>query len=145
MATESDHIALANKNHAVLMHLLADVDKFPEWVSVAAFYKAVQIVEAVFVHKHDRCGHGHQQRLSRLKSYGYKELYKHYRALWSASSVARYLYDTASHKAYSSFTDYLPADRVEKGIVKRRLHGVECEAVGLLSQKGKAALKRLPF
>jgi hypothetical protein len=49
MATEADHIALANKNHDVLLHLLNDVERFPEWVAVAAFYKAVQIVEAVFV------------------------------------------------------------------------------------------------
>ena len=62
MATEADHIALANKNHDVLLYLMKDVRRFPEWVSVAAFYKAVQIVEAVFVHRHGRCCHGHCRR-----------------------------------------------------------------------------------
>ena len=38
MASEADHIALANKNHDVLMHLLNGVDRFPEWVTIAAFY-----------------------------------------------------------------------------------------------------------
>ena len=54
MATEADHIALANKNHEVLLYLLKDAARFPEWITVAAFYKAVQIVEAVFVHKYGR-------------------------------------------------------------------------------------------
>ena len=144
MATELDHIALANKNHAVLLHLLPDVETFPEWVTVAAFYKAVQIIEAVFIHKHGRCCHGHQKRLDSLKAHGYKQLHKHYRVLWSASSIARYLYDSVSNRPYSSFTDYLPANRVEKAIVKRRLRGIECEAVGLLSDDGKKMLERLP-
>jgi len=144
MATESDHIALANRNHAVLMHLLPDVETFPEWVTIVAFYKAVQIVEAVFMHNHGRCCHGHQQRLHRLKAYGYKQLHRHYRVLWSASSIARYLHDTVSNTPYSSFTDYLAPDRVTKAIVKRRLHGIECEAVSLLSEQGKQALERLP-
>jgi len=94
MARLVDHIALANKNHDALMHLLKDVDTFPEWVTVIAFYKAVQIIEAVFVHVQGRCCHGHQKRLAELKSKGYKALHSHYRALWSASCVARYLYDT---------------------------------------------------
>jgi hypothetical protein len=144
MATEADHIALANKNHDVLMHLVKDIDRFPEWVTVAAFYKAVQIIEAVFVHQHGRCCHGHQKRLDALKSRGYQVLHKHYRVLWGASSVARYLYDTTSDKSYSSFASYLPPDRVYKAILKRRLVGIECEAVGLLSDKGRQALQRFP-
>jgi hypothetical protein len=143
MATEADHIALANKNHDVLIHLLKDVERFPEWVTVVAFYKAVQIIEAVFVHKYGRCCHGHQKRLEALKVRGYEILHKHYRALWSASSVARYLYDTDG-RGYSSFPDYLPPEKVVKLIVKRRLLGLECEAVGLLSDAGKTNLERIP-
>ncbi len=144
MATESDHISLANKNHAALMHLLENVEEFPEWVTVVAFYKAVQIVEAIFVHRHGRSSHGHQRRLESLKARGYRDLHKHYRVLWGASSVARYLYDTTTDTAYSSFTDYLNPDRVKKAIVKRRLLGIECCAVSLLSDDGKRALERLP-
>ena len=145
MATEMDHIALANKNHDVLLHLLDDAERFPEWITVAAFYKAVQIVEAVFVHKHGRCCHGHQRRLDALKARGYQVLYKHFRALWAASSIARYLVDTDKPpKAYSSFSDYLSAEDVKKRLIKKRLHGVECEAVSLLSDAGRAQLMRLP-
>jgi deoxyribodipyrimidine photolyase len=145
MATEADHIALANKNHAVLMHLLEDVEKFPEWVTVAAFYKALQIVEAVFVHKYGRSCHGHQRRLESLKARGHKDLHRHYRVLWGASCVARYLYDTTTGKPYSCFTDYLSPDQVKEAIVKRRLFGLECCAVTLLSDKGRQELARLPW
>ena len=144
MAKEADHIALANKNHDVLLHLLASVDRFPEWVTVAAFYKAVQIVEAVFVHNHGRSCHGHQKRLDALKARGYKLMHRHYRVLWAASSVARYLYNTAQESEYTSFTDYLLPERVKKAIVKRRLYGLECEAVRLLSDVAKAELLRIP-
>lgn len=145
MATEADHIALANKNHDVLLHLLNDADRFPEWIAVVAFYKAVQIVEAVFVHKEGRCCHGHQRRLDALKTRGHKDLYKHYRALWAASSIARYLVDTdVPPKGYSSFSDYLSPEDVKNRLIKRRLHGVECAALGLLSEVGRTKLARLP-
>jgi hypothetical protein len=144
MATEADHIALANKNHDALLHLLPNVERFPEWVTVIAFYKAVQIIEAVFEHKYGRCGHGHQKRLEALKSRGYKELYRHYRVLWGASSVARYLYNTIDNKSYSSFASYLSAQQIHTAILKRRLAGIECEAVGMLSESCRNQLKRLP-
>lgn len=145
MATEADHIALANRNHEVLLYLLEEVDRFPEWVAVTAFYKAVQIVEAILVRTSGRCSHGHQKRLDSLKSAGYEELHKNYRALWLASSIARYLVDTApSHAQYQRFSDYLPAEDVKRKLVQKRLYNVKCAAVGLLSDAGKATLVRLP-
>ncbi len=61
MSAERDHIALANVNHAALNHLLEDYARFPEWISTVAFYKAVQVVEAVFaaslgMHSNDHKG-----------------------------------------------------------------------------------------
>lgn len=144
MATEADHIALANRNHEALLHLLRDVDRFPEWVTVVAFYKAVQIVEAVFVHERGRCCQGHQKRLDALKARGYAGIHNHYWVLWSASSVARYLFDTTAEQGYSSFSDYLSAESVVKRIIKRRLHGLECEAVGHLSNASRRVLLRIP-
>jgi hypothetical protein len=143
MATEADHISLANKNHDALLHLLPSVEQFPEWVTVIAFYKAVQIVEAVFEHRYGRCCHGHQRRLDALKSRGHKELHRHYRVLWGASSVARYLYNTTTDESYTSFASYLSADQIRTAILKRRLAGIECEAVGLLSEDCRKQLKRL--
>jgi hypothetical protein len=144
MATEADHIALANKNHEILFYLLDEINRFPEWVTVIAFYKAVQILEAVFVHKYGHCCHGHQKRLDALKTRGHVVLHRHYRALWSASSVARYLFDSQANKGYSSFADYLSPDNVKDKIIHKRLLGFECEAVGLLSDAGKQGLLRIP-
>jgi len=90
MAREADHIALANKNHEALVHLWKDLERFPEWVTVVAFYKAVQIVEAVFAGRLGRSCHGHQERLRALKSAGYRILHRHYRALWGASVCQPY-------------------------------------------------------
>lgn len=145
MATEADHISLANRNHAVLLHLLTDVDKFPEWVTVAAFYKAVQVVEAAFEHTHGRCCHGHPKRLEMLKSCGYRELHRHYRVLWAASCVARYLYDNHCRTTYSCFSDYLRADEIYDKIIKKRLRSIEDHALRLLSETAKRELLRIPI
>ena len=146
MGREADHISLANRNHDALIHLMRDLDKYSEWITVVAFYKALQIIEAVFVHTHGKCAHGHHGRLQGLKSRGYTILYKHFRSLWEASCVARYLCGPSSDspREYSCFADYLTPQKVKQTMVKRRLHGVECEAVALLSEDGRKALKRLP-
>jgi len=144
MPKETDHISLANKNHDAMMRLGQDLDRFSEWVAVTAFYKALQIIEAMFVNQHGRCCFGHHQRLEKLKKGGYKELYKHFRALWSAASIARYLYDSETRQGYSSFADYLSAEKVKSILLKRRLHAVECNAVSLLSERGRELLVRLP-
>jgi len=143
MASEADHIALANKNHDVLVYLLEDVERFPEWVTVAAFYKAVQIVDAMFRKATGRCCFGHDDRLNKLKI-GHKALHKHFRVLWSASSIARYLYDTVGHTPYSCFTDYMTPEQVRRTIVGKRLRGVECEALRFLSEDARSQLQRVP-
>ena len=43
----------------------------------------------------------------------------------------------------SAFTDFIPADRVVHRIIKKRLAPFEQQCVGLLSEKGRAALKRI--
>lgn len=48
MASELVHIELASRNHRTLLYLLEKHDDPPEWVTTVAFYKAVQVVEAVF-------------------------------------------------------------------------------------------------
>src|SRR5437870_4728789 len=94
MASKADHIALANKNHDVLLHLMARPVDFPEWITTTAFYKAVQIVEAVFANAKLRPSSNHTDRLNRLKrNPKFANLFPHYRALLSASCIARYLRD----------------------------------------------------
>ena len=40
MPQEGDHVALANRNHDTLYHLLKDPEKYSEWIATVAFYKA---------------------------------------------------------------------------------------------------------
>ena len=144
MPTEADHIALANKNQEALAYLIGDAERYPEWVTTVAFYKAVQLVEALFARRHGRSCHGHAKRLELLKQLGFKMIHRHYRALWGASSVARYLYDTVNNGSYSSFEDYCSADRVVGRFVERRLCGLEDELIGELSPDQAKALQKTP-
>ena len=152
MSLEADHIELANRNHETLLYLVKEAESHPEWVATVAFYKAVQIIEAIF--DVDSRGHsnGHDNRINSLKCPKYRELFRAYRPLYAASLVARYLEDTSARKfepgnppkkCYSRFTDYMPADRVVHSLLKKRLDVIEQHAVQFLSDAGKASLKRI--
>ena len=138
MATPSDHIALANKNQAALEHLQKEAARFPEWVCTTAFYKAVQICEAMFVSDNGKNCHDHGNRLRRIKTGKYQEMYRAYRILWSASTVARYLHDNDKKQDYCTFTDYIPAEQVEEKIVRNRLQDFEGKSLKFLGELGKS-------
>jgi hypothetical protein len=142
VAAESDHIALANKNHAVLMYLLAKPTDFPEWITTVAFYKAVHIVEAVFVTQLGTNCRGHEGRLTALQKPRFGSIYIEFRPLWGASSVARYLYDNDTKTAYKCFSDFLPPEKVSEKIVLGRLRKIEQACTSLLSEQGKTDLVR---
>lgn len=145
MATESEHIALANRNHDALCVLLGADDEHPEWVATIAFYKALQIVEATFAFKSIGHGHGHSKRLEILQysKHGYASLCKHYEALLEASEVARYLGCRTSSAGYSSFTSYMPMADVKTDLLQKRLMNVETHAKAFLSDKAKRDLKQI--
>lgn len=144
MATEADHIRLANKNHETLDYLLRAPEQHPEWITTVAFYKALQIVEAVFVHTDGRGCHSHRPRLEKLKRPKYAALHKHYRTLWNASSIARYLQDQGSNKSYSQFSDYLTPEQVVNKMVRKRLRSIEQIAVSMISDNARSDLVRVP-
>ncbi|MFV2069907.1 MAG: hypothetical protein ACC645_23320 [Pirellulales bacterium] len=143
MASETDHITLANKNHAALAYLLNDHEQFPEWITTISFYKAIQVVEAVFWRLEKRNSNSHSHRLNRLKHGPYVPIFKHFRFLWNASMVARYLHESGSDSAFSSFTDFMPTDAVVERVVKKRLKSVEDNCVSMLSDSGKGSLMRV--
>ena len=143
MATEADHIRLANKNHAALLRLLDDVDKFPEWVATISFYKAVHVIEAVFAHDLGFHSMSHDDRIQSLKIIRYKKIFLNYGHLLTASRIARYLEDYASKSKYSQFTDYMPAENVKKKLVKRFLYSVEQQSLHLLSENAQKDLKKI--
>jgi hypothetical protein len=144
MGKEADHLALANKSQDVLELLLKEPEKHPEWITTVAFYKAVQLIDAACVKAHGSVCHGHPQRLDRVKTSSHLgSVFAHYRFLWNASVIARYLYEgDAPHKGYSSFTDYMAAKDVEKRVVQKRLLPIEQHVVGLLTPHIAKTLKR---
>lgn len=135
MPSEEAHLKLASRNQATIDHLLCDVPKFSEWITTIAFYKAVHLVEAVFSRDPNiRHTHDHKTRELQLKkTKKYAHLWKHYRPLWTASLIARYLEDLGG-TAHSSFSDYLSPEKVQDEILNHRLKQVENSANTLLGK-----------
>ena len=124
-----------------LRYLIDDAERFPEWLTTVAFYKAVQVIEAVFRMQRGRNCHDHPSRLRALKNPPFPpSLFKNFRVLWSASTVARYLHDNSHDTPYSTFTDYMPANQVVEKVIKKRLIPVEQIALAFLSESGKSSL-----
>lgn len=153
MASELDHIALANRNDVALRHLMLRPHDSPEWIATVAFYKAVHVVEAVLAAQ--RLGHSnsHFERLTALKAVRFRELFRQFRPLYQASRIARYMEYHGERNAdgtvlvapigvYTVFTTYLPPDEVEDKLIRRRLLPLENVAVSFLSPAGRAALIR---
>ncbi len=134
MASQGDHIQLADHNADAIEHLRGANPALADWITTVAFYKAVHLVEAVF--DHDKLGHSgdHKQRAAFLKSKNrYDTLFEHYRPLKSASEIARYLRDGGG-KNYNTFDDYLSPARVQSEILGHRLKQLERSARKLLAQ-----------
>ena len=152
MSAEASHIALAKKNHEAMLHLLDGKDDHLEWMTVTAFYKAVQLSEAAFANAGNKHSHGHDARADALKQFGNRMMYRHYRPLWNVSCVARYMYNIDARKPCPSIEDYFTSassgqnastsDMVKK-FLNKRLRGFESEIVKHLSDNGKKALVRL--
>src|SRR5260370_35360770 len=105
MASEADHIALANKCHDALIALLADAEQHSEWITTIAFYKAVQIIEAVFTQSGIPSSARHPSRSESLtRKLGNQPLFQPYQFLLTAPRSARYLHDEAGN-GFSRHTD----------------------------------------
>lgn len=132
MPDAAAHIALAQRNQLCLDYLRLRINDYPEWVVVAAFYKAVHLVEAVFAslptpfHSTD-----HSDRRTKLFSdRRFENLRNHYRPIERASKVARYL--SVDNVDYTSFAVFLPTSQVESQILNHRLRRVQAAAETLL-------------
>ncbi len=134
MPSDAEHLAVAERNQQLIDHLLPDISRFGDWITVIAFYRALHLVEAVFFRNHpNKHGHNHESRENMLKrTPRYKHIYKHYRTLWAASTVARYLEDRSSGTTYASFADYLSPADVQGLILNHYLKQVEKSAAAFL-------------
>ena len=142
MPTETDHISLANKCYDALCCLLDSPSSHSEWVVTIAFYKALHVVSAIASREGKKCN-DHVSRHDWLKC-RFPDIWKHYRVLWQASSIARYLHDKSSRAQFSTFDDYCRSEKVYDRFVKRRLRSVDEIAVSRLSDDARNALKRVP-
>ncbi len=136
MPNEMSHLALANHNQDLLDILVTEIEKFPDWATTVAFYKALHIVEAVFACENPaRHGADHPSRERILKTIPkYTHIYRHYRVLYSASMVARYMQDNQT-----DFTNYLSPQAVIDKLLKHRLHEIEKSAVKQLKNPNQLA------
>ncbi|MDP7016059.1 MAG: hypothetical protein QGG36_09685 [Pirellulaceae bacterium] len=137
MARETDHIQLANRNEAALQFLLSsNGTSHPEWIATVAFYKALQLVDAAYRNRTGRSNHDHASRNRVVKKQPFpRALNRSYRALWAASTVARYLHDNTTDTDYSSFVDYMPDEQVVAELVQHRLHDVEQIVMQMLPEE----------
>ena len=126
MPNEKSHLSLANHNQDLLDKLVAEIKEFPDWVATVAFYKALHVVEAAFACENPvRHGTDHPTRERILKSEKkYEHIYRHYRVLYAASMVARYMQDNQT-----DFTSYLEPQAVIDTLLRHRLHEVEKSAL----------------
>ena len=134
MADEADHISLANRNHDFLVGLLSD-GTFPDWAATVAFYKAVHVVEAVFAADLGANSTSHTDREATLKIPKYKQIFKDYTHLLTASRIARYL-ESSKAGSYRKFADYMDAQAVNR-LIAKRLYGVEQRSLQFLTDNGK--------
>ena len=135
MATEAQHVAVANRNQRTLAYLCQDVESHAAWVVTVAFYKALHIVEAIFANDDAVRGtHDHETRERILKTTrGYEYINKHYAPLARCASIARYL-------TVDEFNNHMPAAAIEGMIVRHYLRQIEKAADSRL--KAPANLQR---
>lgn len=142
MSEEAALIALANRDQAALDRLV-DSEGHAEWIATIAFYKALHIVDAIFEHNDIGRPDGHNYRLTELKrGRRFLPIYQHYRPLWNASSIARYLYDRETRAQYASFAQFMPADKVAERLIRGRLFPIETCARSWLSPEAYSQLQR---
>ena len=140
MASELDHINLANRNHDLLLQLLSS-GTHPDWAATVAFYKAVHIAEAIFVTGFGKHSTSHSDREATLKMTRYAHIFKDYSHLLTASRIARYL-ESSGKGQYKSFADYMDLDAVKR-LMANRLYRVEQNSLPFLSDSGRALLRKI--
>jgi hypothetical protein len=136
MAAIDHHLRLANKNNDALLFLLPSIQKHSEWIATIAFYKALHVVEAGLRSLGYRYAHGHKHRLDLvLVRPELKPIYKHYRVLYEASCIARYLYNHETEKDFDLFSQFMDANDVRQELLGIRLRGVEDGIINLLKDE----------
>ena len=132
MPTLEAHEEAAIRNQTVLDCLLVNYDRSPDdfanWVITVAFYKALHLVEGIFYMEGNRPLHSkeHKERNQRLKNTKrFEHLWKHYRPLFEASMVARYLYDPSTDTDQTDLNTYLSGNSIRSKFIDHYLRQIE--------------------
>jgi len=134
MASETEHIELANSNQHLIDHLINE-NSFHDWLATVAFYKAIHVVEAIFANHLHRHSCSHAEREDRLKrTAGFKAVFTNYSHLLAESRTFRYLLHPRSR---------LTIETVKSKLIYKRLYAVEQNSLQFLSDTGKAALVKI--
>jgi hypothetical protein len=133
MPSKEAHLAIAERNQQCIDYLKQDLSHYAEWVTTVAFYKALHLVDALLAADKDApAAHGtdHRSRERHLKQTPrYRNIYRYYRPLAQASSIARYL--EGGNTSYTMFSQYMSASEVESTILGHYLLQIE-KTVGKL-------------
>jgi hypothetical protein len=139
MPSKNAHESAALENQQVIDYLLERVDDFPQWVVTVAFYKALHVIEAVFagdVESPVQHTDDHKYRNRILKTTNrYRHLWKHYRPLFEASLIARYLRENDNADTHEVFSQYMPPQKVKELVLGHYLHQIQNSARKLLNDK----------
>ena len=85
MASEQAHLLKAEQTRRFLETL---GDEFPDWLVIAAFYRAVHLVEALYS-RHNVHSTKHNERNRRLKT-EFPEIWVEFKPLYDVSRFVRY-------------------------------------------------------
>ena len=131
MPNEKNRLKLADKNKLVVEFLCQKMDQFSDWVTCVAFYRALHLVEALLARdkKHGR-DHGTRKDIL-AQTPRYQKIYKHYRRLYAASIIARYLQD-GDGVSYESFSEFMSLEQVTQEILGHHLKQIEQSVEKLL-------------
>lgn len=137
MPTVEAHRLAAKGNQEVIDFLLPQISVHSAWITIAAFYKALHIVEILFQEektspRRNGCADHDDRRAALFSDNRYKHIYKNYDPLKRASAVARYL-EIQGH-SYSSFSAYMSPQEVEAKVLGHYLSQVEKSVANLLGK-----------
>jgi len=137
MPNLESHEAVAIRNQVVLDELTANLEhrfvEFAPWVISVAFYKALHLVEGILfidgIHSRERRpihSQDHTERKNILRRNRYANLWKHYRPLYEASMVARYLCDTSGTGNSLEFSEkYIKDSSILDTLIRHHLHQIQ--------------------
>lgn len=122
MPSPDDHIRQWRHNRAFLQTIRPD---FRDWILTAAFYTALHAIDTlltsdgVIVSNHE----GRNKTLAKVNRY--EKIHDSYDPLYKLARTVRYLADPAR---------WIPADRIQREIIERRLYPIEGSVQKLISR-----------